>query len=147
MIATRRVTGARLWRRLARRFPAGHAAARGRREQGLPPWGLQEGQDYPGAQFLADIRARREQLYTKLGRAPIGSGQTYLATYELHPDDLARQAELEAFLATGNSVGTMQASHGGFEAPGAPFGGGRSGSSYLRGHLHLGENGGHPSYR
>lgn len=72
-----------------------------RQEHRLPLWGL-AGEQNADVQFLTDLRERREALYQKVGRPDgIGNRRTYLATYELHPQDLERQAAWEDALSAG----------------------------------------------
>ena len=67
-----------------------------RQQHRLPLWGLNAGaagaEHDADLQFLSDLRERRDALYKKVGRPDgIGTRRTYLATYELHPQDLERQ--------------------------------------------------------
>jgi hypothetical protein len=66
-----------------------------RQDNRLPLWGLNAD---PDLQFLDDLRERRAHLYQKVGRAEVDNSRTYLAAYELHPQDLARQAAMEDVL-------------------------------------------------
>eukprot|EP00039_Didymoeca_costata_P022555 m.4744 g.4744 ORF g.4744 m.4744 type:complete len:349 (+) comp3081_c0_seq1:78-1124(+) len=70
-------------------------AAISRKERGLPLWGLQQQSDPSNdGQYLAQLRRRRAELYSKIGRADLGDKRTYLETFEMHPGDLERQAYL-----------------------------------------------------
>ena len=76
-----------------------------RQQHRLPLWGLtglpQAGQS-GDLQYLTDLRERRAALYEKVGRPDaVGNERTYLATYELHPQDLERQAAWEDALSAG----------------------------------------------
>jgi hypothetical protein len=56
---------------------------------------MPDGSDF---QHLADLQARRQALYGRLGRVEIGDARTYLGVSELHPSDLERQAKMERMM-------------------------------------------------